>query len=82
MIEIKGIEQLINKLDRQKLAAQRKVQTTVRNIAKNIFIDLVKNTPQWSGNLASHWSIVYGDRSPQAYDTIPVSYTRLTLPTM
>lgn len=59
MLQIKGSQELIKKLNRDKLRIQRSVTETHRRIVKHIFTDLVTLTPQWSGNLASNWYIEF-----------------------
>jgi hypothetical protein len=59
MLQIKGSQELIKKLNRDKLRIQHSVAETHRRIVKHIFTDLVTLTPQWSGNLASNWYIEF-----------------------
>ena len=33
----------------------------VQRFTKDVLIDLAKNTPQWSGDLAASWQVVVGE---------------------
>ena len=60
MLEIKGIQDTIKKLQNAAVAYQISVTEAKKNLAWTIFRDLVEHTPQWSGNLASNWYIEVG----------------------
>ena len=59
MLQIKGTQEFIKKLNREKMRIEHSVAETHRRVVKHIFTDLVTLTPQWSGNLASNWVIEY-----------------------
>lgn len=59
MLQIKGSQELIRKLKRDKMRIEKSVAETHRRIVKHVFTDLVTLTPQWSGNLASNWYIEF-----------------------
>jgi hypothetical protein len=59
MLQIKGSQEFIKKLNREKMRIEHSVAETHRRIIKHIFTDLVTLTPQWSGNLASNWYIEF-----------------------
>ena len=39
---------------------EAEINTKYRKLVRKVFIDLVENSPQWSGNLASNWRIGSG----------------------
>lgn len=51
---------LMDRLDLTEVRAKRQVTDTYRRIIEAIFVDIVEHTPQFTGNLASGWQIVFG----------------------
>ena len=39
---------------------EAEINTKYRKLVRKVFTDLVENSPQWSGNLASNWRIGSG----------------------
>lgn len=58
-VKAKNIDGFIAKLKKHKLIVEGKVAETKRNLVRDIFIDVVQGSPQWSGNLASNWYIEF-----------------------
>lgn len=56
-IKPKGIDGFLRKIRQKDLVMKGKVTEIKRKIVKDVFEDLVKGSPQWSGNLASNWYI-------------------------
>lgn len=48
------------KLQKVMPTIEAEVSTKYRELVRRIFTDLVVNSPQWSGNLASNWTIGSG----------------------
>ena len=42
---------------------EAEINTKYRKLVRKVFTDLVENSPQWSGNLASNWYISSGNYS-------------------
>lgn len=59
-LEIKGLQAFIKKSEMERLRAKAKITEGVRRVVAGVFRDVVMTTPQYSGNLASNWYIVYG----------------------
>lgn len=59
MLKMTGIEGMMAKLKRHELLVKGKIAETKRRLVTDIFTDLVKGSPQWSGNLASNWYIEF-----------------------
>lgn len=57
MLDIKGVEAFKAKLKAVMPTVEAEVNTKFRKLGRLIFTDLVNNSPQWSGNLASNWRI-------------------------
>lgn len=57
-----GIEAAIQKLRKHKLLVPGKIAQAKRNLVYAVWVDLVKNTPQWSGNLVENWYIEVAGR--------------------
>ncbi len=51
---------LMDRLDLTEVRAKKQVTDTYRRIVEAIFTDIVSHTPQFTGNLASGWQIVFG----------------------
>ena len=58
-VEVKGINAMVAKLRKHQLIMQGKITETKRKLVRDVFTDLVKGSPQWSGNLASNWYIEF-----------------------
>lgn len=63
MLNIKGVEAFKAKLKAVMPTVEAEVNTKFRKLGRLIFTDLVTNSPQWSGNLASNWRIGSGSYS-------------------
>lgn len=50
----------MDRLDLTEVRAKKQVTDTYRRIIEAIFTDIVEHTPQFTGNLASGWQIVFG----------------------
>lgn len=59
----------MKRIDLTEARAKQRVTEVYRNIIKEIFVDIVKHTPQFTGNLASGWQISFG-----LYGVNPTSY--------
>lgn len=59
-LEIKGLQAFIKKNEMERLRAKAKITEGVRRVVAGVFRDVVMTTPQYSGNLASNWYIVFG----------------------
>lgn len=57
MVEIKGAAAFKAKLRKVMPTIEAEVNTKFRKLARLVFTDLVMNSPQWSGSLASSWHI-------------------------
>jgi len=66
MLNIRG---LVSDLITEKLRMERQVTVVYRAVVAEIFMDIVKHTPQFSGNLVRNWQIEF-----KGY---PGTYTRL-----
>ena len=64
MIKITGLDALTAKLAKAQVMMEQKVAEVVEKKLRLVFTDLVKSTPQYTGNLASNWYIELGDKSP------------------
>lgn len=60
MLDIKGVEAFKAKLKAVMPTVEAEVNTKFRKLGQLIFTDLVMNSPQWSGNLATNWHINTG----------------------
>ncbi len=70
MLAIKGSQEFIRRLKKERVNIERKVAETHRRVIKHIFEDLVRVTPQYSGNLVSNWYIEFtGNKA--SYRQIP-----------
>lgn len=70
MLQIKGSQEFIRKLKRDKMRIEKSVAETHRRIVKHVFTDLVTLTPQWTGNLAWNWSIDFAGHTG-SYEQLP-----------
>lgn len=57
LISPQGLQGMIDQVTYAKLQAEKSVTFEYRNLLYNIFHDVVANTPQFSGNLATNWGI-------------------------
>lgn len=55
-----NLKGFMRKLDLTEARQMRKITDTYRNIVREIFIDIVAHTPQFTGNLVYGWQIVFG----------------------
>lgn len=58
-VEAKNMRGFIAKLKKHKLLVEGNIAATHRRLVRDAFTDLVKGSPQWSGNLASNWYIEF-----------------------
>jgi hypothetical protein len=56
-IGFNGVEAAMAKLRKHKLLVVGKITQTKKNLVMAVWTDLIKNTPQWSGNLVENWYI-------------------------
>lgn len=73
-IKAKGINGMIAKLQKHKLIVAGEIANVKRKLVTDVFTDLVRGSPQWSGNLAQNWYIEFhghrGTYSPiRGYDS-------------
>lgn len=68
MIDRNGSREMIASMRKDIEKLKGTVTATHKNLIREMFIDLVKHTPQWSGELAMHWAIEFhGKTGPSAY---------------
>lgn len=68
MIDRKGSREMIASMRKDIEKLKGTVTASHQNLIREMFIDLVKHTPQWSGELALHWGIEFhGKTSPAPY---------------
>ena len=58
-VGFKGVDNMMRKLDKHKLLVLGSIAATKRQVVTAVMVDLVKNSPQWSGNLASQWYVEF-----------------------
>ena len=58
-LETKGTRSLMAKLKKDMQFLPGQVQATHQRLVRDIFTDLVTNTPQYTGNLARNWTIEF-----------------------
>ena len=58
-MQVKYLQGMPNKLKKHELQAKGNIAATKRRLVKDVFTDLVKGSPQWSGNLAQNWYIEF-----------------------
>ena len=66
MLKVSGTRELANRLRKDVAKIKGSIQMTHQNLVRRMFIDLVVHTPQWSGDLASHWAIEFHGKSAPA----------------
>lgn len=67
MIEMKSSRDFVNRLRRDVEGIKGHIGGFHRRLVATMFVDLVHHTPQWSGNLATQWTIeVHGKTSNPA----------------
>lgn len=54
----------MKKLDLTEARIKGRVTDTYRKLVTAVFVDIVKHTPQFTGNLAYGWEIVFGPYTP------------------
>jgi hypothetical protein len=69
-VKAKGVAGLKSKLKQHQVRVKKAIADELSGIAKTVFTDLVKGSPQWSGNLASNWYIEI-DGNAASYRPIP-----------
>ena len=69
-VKARNLEGFMAKLRKHKLLVQGQIASTKRRLVTDVFTDLVKGSPQWSGNLASNWTIEFHGRQG-SYNQIP-----------
>ena len=57
------LREYMKKLDLTKQRMEGRITETYRKLITEIFVDLVTHTPQFTGNLAYQWQIVFGPYS-------------------
>ena len=68
MLKVSGTRNLAQRLRKDVAKIKGSIQRTHQNLVRRMFIDLVAHTPQWSGDLASHWAIEFhGKQAPAAF---------------
>lgn len=55
----------MSRLDLTEARVKHKITDTYRKIIKEILVDIVTHTPQFTGNLARGWQVVFGPYSAQ-----------------
>ena len=66
MITAKGFDSMAAKLKAGLKKIEDDLNKKHRTLGRKVFTDLVVNSPQWSGNLASNWYITSGSYKPIA----------------
>lgn len=66
MLKVSGTRNLAQRLRKDVAKIKGSIQRTHQNLVRRMFIDLVAHTPQWSGDLASHWAIEFHGKSAPA----------------
>lgn len=67
MLTKSNTQAFMRKLKKDGIDLTNKVNDTHRRICRHIFTDLVKTTPQYTGNLARNWTISFTGTPPAAY---------------
>lgn len=67
MLEVKGTQALLKKLEKAGVDLKNNLAATHRRLCHDIFVDLVKGTPQFTGNAASNWTIEFTGVSARPY---------------
>lgn len=68
-LEMANLRDYMGRLDLTLARQEQRVTQTYRDLIEAIFVDIVKHTPQFSGNLAQGWQIVFGPYSATAINT-------------
>lgn len=66
-----GLQAAMRKLEKHKLLIHGQIADTKRRIVKHVLTDLVTNSPQWSGNLASQWYVEHASSPKGSYKPLP-----------
>lgn len=69
MLSTKGTQALMARLKKDKSKLLNNLAQTHRNLVAAQFKDVVRMTPQWSGNLASNWYITFTGESAAYHQT-------------
>lgn len=56
-IKLQGIDKIMAKLEKHKLLVHGTITSTKRAVVQSVLEDLVRHSPQWSGNLAQQWYV-------------------------
>lgn len=59
MLKVRGTQAFLAKLRKDKALLEGRVTKTHQKLVTMMFTDLVKHSPQWSGNLTENWYIEY-----------------------
>ena len=59
MLKVKGTRELAQRVRKDIDRIKGSIAGTHQNLVRRMFRDLVAHTPQWSGELASHWAIEF-----------------------
>lgn len=68
MLELADIRGYLQRLDLTEKRQLGKVTETYRKLVAEIFVDIVTHTPQFTGNLAQGWQIVFGPYSVESQE--------------
>lgn len=68
-LESVAIRDYMKRLDLTLAREEHRITDTYRQIIQAIFVDIVEHTPQFTGNLAQGWEIVFGPYSPTLQST-------------
>lgn len=66
MLKVKGTRELAQRLRKDIDKIKGSIAGTHQNLVRRMFRDLVAHTPQWSGDLASHWAIEFHGKTAPA----------------
>ena len=66
MLKVTGTRELAQRLRKDIDKVKGSITKTHQNLVKMMFRDLVAHTPQWSGDLASHWAIEFHGKTAPA----------------
>ena len=69
-MEIKGIDAVVKRLEKGKALVNNSITETKRKVVYDVYEDLVRLSPQFSGNLAKQWYIEGGGHKGR-YSKIP-----------
>lgn len=58
-VGFQGVDRLMARLEQKKALIYGQITDTKKRIVRHVLTDLVKGSPQWSGNLASQWYVEF-----------------------